>query len=119
MGKEIKIFPVIYRESHLLSWTWVGLTLIWVFPHLAKLGSRFCQIAISPDNHSKFKSTQPRPQAYGTPCSYLDLLSRTLKSDLIQLCLRRGQLEDGAPVRDEVLLPDRGQVIQDRIDHLE
>ena len=50
------------------------MTLISVFNHLAQLPSRFCQIPISPSRvgqtkeHSKSKSTKPRPSSLGTPC---------------------------------------------------
>ena len=46
--------------------TWVGLTSVWVFQHLAQLHSHFCQIPTSPGRigqtveHPKSKSIQPR-----------------------------------------------------------
>ena len=57
------------------SWTWVGLTLIWVLHLLAQLPSRFCRIPISPSRighaveHSKFKSTRPSPRSGCNACN--------------------------------------------------
>ena len=54
--------------------TWVGLTLISVFHHLAQLPSQFFQIPISLSwvgqavEHSKSKSTKPSLSSLGTPC---------------------------------------------------
>ena len=42
------------------SWTWVELTLIWVFCHLAQLSSRFCQIVINPGR--QWNTHNPRKQ---------------------------------------------------------
>ena len=56
------------------SCTWVGLTLIRVFHHLAQLPSHFWQIPIIQGRigqtieQSKFKSSRPIPRADGTPC---------------------------------------------------
>ena len=70
------------------SCTWVGLTLIRVFHHLAQLPSHFCQISISPgrtgQTHSKFKSTQPSPGAAGTPCTCT--VGRQLSRDVLLTC---------------------------------
>ena len=66
----------------------VGVTLIWVFPHLAQLPNRcLCQIPISPGRigqtvgHSKFKSMQPSPRADGTP--FTDTLVKEISQKII------------------------------------
>ena len=57
-----------YTGCPICSWTCVGLTLIWVFHHVAPLPSH---ITIRPGRigQRKFKSTLPSPRADGTPCT--------------------------------------------------
>ena len=71
--------------------SWVGLTLISVFHHLAQLPSRFCQIPITPSRvgqtveHSKSKSTKPSLSSLGTTCNVHSLSVELVKdSKLLQ-----------------------------------
>ena len=54
---------------HLLLWIWVGLTLIWVFHHLAQLHSHFCQIPISLGRIGQTVEPNPGLRADESPCT--------------------------------------------------
>ena len=65
----------IYTGWFICPKTWVGLTLIWVFHHLAQLHSHFCQIPISPGRIGLTVNTQnpiysnPGIRADESPCT--------------------------------------------------
>ena len=62
---------IVHTGCPICSCTWVGLTLIWVFHHLAKLLSHFCQIPFSP--RRIWQTTQPRcTSRWDTLCSAIE-----------------------------------------------
>ena len=70
---------------------WVGLTLIWVFHHIAQQTSLFCQISICPSRTGQTvecqntKSTQPSNQPPSPPCTVVARVANWTKGSA-RLC---------------------------------